>query len=93
MREPWAEAVPTRRSPVPCCCYTPTLTPSGNIASIWSGCAGPDPGFPANAVASSELIDLFVQADTVLEQTLQETLTRAALGLGEEGQDENGGST
>ena len=27
--------------------------PSGNIASIWSGCGEPNPGFPANAVVSS----------------------------------------
>jgi predicted helicase len=39
----------------------------------------------------AELIDLFAQADTVLEATLQETLTREALGFGAEGQDADGG--
>ena len=32
-----------------------TPTPSGNIASIWSGRGEPNPGFPANAVVSSVL--------------------------------------
>jgi predicted helicase len=37
----------------------------------------------------AELIDLFAQADIVLEATLQETLTREALGLDPVGQDAN----
>lgn len=41
----------------------------------------------------AELIDLFVEADSILAATLRETLTRAALGLGGEEQDENGPST
>ncbi|MGH7110993.1 MAG: type ISP restriction/modification enzyme, partial [Stellaceae bacterium] len=40
----------------------------------------------------AELIDLFAKADIVLAATLQETLTRAALGFDGEGQDEDGGS-
>jgi hypothetical protein len=37
----------------------------------------------------AELIDLFARADSVLEATLAETLTREALGLGaEEGADD-----
>ncbi len=39
----------------------------------------------------AELIDLFAQADIVLEATLSEAMTREALGLGPEGQDANGG--
>jgi len=39
----------------------------------------------------AELIDLFAQADNVLEATLHETLTREALGFGPEGQDKNDG--
>ena len=30
-----------------------TSTRSGNIASIWSGCGEPNPGFPTDAVVSS----------------------------------------
>lgn len=39
----------------------------------------------------AELIDLFAEADIVLAATLQETLTREALGFDAGGQDENGG--
>ena len=39
----------------------------------------------------AELIDLFAQADIVLEATLHETLTREALGLGPGGQDADDG--
>jgi uncharacterized protein YjeT (DUF2065 family) len=39
----------------------------------------------------AELIDLFAEADIVLEATLHETLTREALGLGPVGQDANDG--
>lgn len=39
----------------------------------------------------AELIDLFAEADIVLEATLRETLTREALGLAPTGQDANGG--
>jgi predicted helicase len=41
----------------------------------------------------SELIDLFAQADNVLEATLHNTLTREALGFGAGGQEEDGRST
>jgi Type ISP C-terminal specificity domain/N-6 DNA Methylase len=41
----------------------------------------------------AELIDLFAEADTVLEATLRETLTRAALGFGAGERDEHGGAT
>jgi len=41
----------------------------------------------------AELIDLFAEADNVLEATLRETLTRAALGVGGGGQDKDAGST
>ena len=41
----------------------------------------------------AELIDLFTAADHVLDATLHETLTRAALGVGGGGQDEDAGST
>jgi hypothetical protein len=40
----------------------------------------------------AELIDLFAQADTVLEATLRETLTREALGFAPGGQDANDGA-
>jgi hypothetical protein len=40
---------------------------------------------------SAELIDLFVQADIVLQATLDETLTREALGLIAAEQDANDG--
>lgn len=40
----------------------------------------------------AELIDLFGEADNVLEATLGATLTRAALGLGGGGPDEDGGA-
>jgi len=39
----------------------------------------------------AELIDLFAQADIVLEATLKETLSREALGLAPIGQNENDG--
>jgi hypothetical protein len=39
----------------------------------------------------AELIDLFAEADIVLEATLRETMTREALGLEAGGQDEDGG--
>ena len=39
----------------------------------------------------AELIDLFAQADMVLEATLQQTLTREALGLRRQGQQANDG--
>ncbi len=39
----------------------------------------------------AELIDLFAEADIVLEATLHESLTREALGLGPGGQDANDG--
>jgi hypothetical protein len=39
----------------------------------------------------AELIDLFAEADIVLEATLQESMTREALGLGPVGQDANDG--
>jgi uncharacterized protein YjeT (DUF2065 family) len=58
-------------------------------------------GLPANLVLVrelrdicgriAELIDLFAEADIVLEATLQETLTREALGLEPAGQDANDG--
>jgi len=41
----------------------------------------------------AELIDLFAEADKFLEATLRETLTRAALGVGSGGRDEDAGST
>jgi predicted helicase len=39
----------------------------------------------------AELIDLFAQADIVLEATLHQTLTREALGFGAQGQDKDDG--
>ena len=40
----------------------------------------------------AELIDLFAEADSVLDATLHETLTREALGFAPAGQDANDGS-
>jgi hypothetical protein len=39
----------------------------------------------------AELIDLFAEADIVLEATLHETLSREALGFGRESQEEDAG--
>jgi hypothetical protein len=39
----------------------------------------------------AELLDLFAQADIVLDATLRETLSREALGLGSEEQGTDGG--
>jgi hypothetical protein len=40
----------------------------------------------------AELIDLFTEADTVLVAALGETMTRAALGLDDDGRNEDGGA-
>ena len=47
--------------------------PSGNIASIWSGCGEPNPGFPANAVVSS-ILDLQQSRRERLMQQIEELL-------------------